>query len=81
MSCVLGCSHGDDELLNFNSLHIFFFVHFPPAFLNFAPWVELVLALLEHLKPLIIGEMAENYQAAVHVLVSIYLIFFPPRSG
>lgn len=31
MSCVLGCSHGDDELLNFNSLHFFFFFHFPPA--------------------------------------------------
>lgn len=38
--------------------------------------MELVLALLEHLKPLIIGEMAENYQAAVHVLGFIYLFFF-----
>lgn len=78
MSCVLGCSHGDDELLNFNSLHFFFFffTFLQLLVLNFAPWVELVLALLEHLKPLIIGEMAENYQAAVHVLGFIYLFFF-----
>lgn len=64
MSCVLGCSHGDDELLNFNSLHIFLFTFLQLLLLNFAPWVGPVLALLEHLKPLIIGETAENYQTS-----------------